>query len=144
MPAHPQNDFSHTATPTMPHRLEDLDGYVANDGVASLQDFDFGEGSAPKNWKKMRREAAADRRVSDAAMDWMATLPRELRLMHTMLGFPHVVNMLATTWSDPHALAIYFVNLLNSRRKGRAGFPAPVKAELSALHGWAQQQKLIR
>lgn len=93
---------------------------------------------------KARRKpyAPEDHRVSDQALDWMASLPRERRLMYTMRDYPHVVNSLATRWGDGVALARYFESLLHSRRRQRAGFVPAVQDELVALAKWAHSQGL--
>ncbi len=122
--------------PGQPARLDTT--FVANDGFAgSADDFDFGS-AGKRDWKKLRRPpSTTDRRVTDEAMQWMALLPRNLRLMHTMRDYPHVVNGLVAVWNKPEELSIHFENLINSSRQNRAGFPPLVRAELVALRAYS-------
>lgn len=92
---------------------------------------------------RRRPVTAEDRRVSDAALNWMASLPRDRRLMYTMLDYPHVVNSISQHWSDRSALKLYFDSLLHSKRRRRAGFSAPTQAELAALIDYARAQGLV-
>ena len=92
---------------------------------------------------RRRPVTAEDRRVSDAALNWMASLPRDRRLMYTMLDYPHVVNSLSQRWSDRTALTQYFDSLLHSKRRRRAGFSAPTQNEIAALADWAKAEGLL-
>jgi hypothetical protein len=92
---------------------------------------------------RRRPQSDGDRRVSDEALSWMAALPRDRRLMHTMLDYPHVVNSLAQRWSDRTLLSQYFESLLHGKRRRREGFSALSQAELTALADWAHAQGLV-
>ena len=48
--------------------------------------------------------------------------------------FPHVVDRIASAWSDPARLAAVFEDLLFDDRGGRQGFPADAAEELFAVH----------
>jgi hypothetical protein len=115
---------------------------LADDGLQQdISEFDAGRMPSLEELKKRRKQQTAeDKRVADEAMVWMGALPRELRMMHTMLNHPHVVNGLVQRWNQPEPLTVYFQNLLASRRRGRVGFLPPVKAELLALRSYAAKQ----
>lgn len=112
-----------------------------NDGLqAAAGDLNFDETSA-QDWKKLRKPLSVDdRRINDAGMAWVATLPRELRPLNIIHSHPHVANLLASMWDRPAELPVQFENLINSRRTQRAGFPTLVKVELTALRAFARQQ----
>jgi hypothetical protein len=119
---------------------------VGNVGAAvrstPLPDVD--DSSRQAMFKKLRRSpSATEIRVGDAAMTWLLGLPQELRPLQCCKAYPHVVNHLAGWWESPEALASYFDDLLHSHRKQRAGFPAPIKAELLALLAHARGSGLV-
>jgi hypothetical protein len=125
--------------PGLPTRVVDESGF--DEDVSTL---DPDRPPSVDELKARRRPLSQDdRRVSDAALTWMSSLPRDRRLMYTMLDYPHVVNTLAQRWGDRQALGEYLESLLHSRRRYRAGFSAPAQAELDALAEWARSQGLV-
>jgi hypothetical protein len=68
-----------------------------------------------------------------ASLDWLGTLPRELRPMALAMMYPRIVNLLAQQWSDYDACHAYFDELLTGRRPNRHGFPADVRREIWTL-----------
>ena len=117
----------------------------ADDGFdEDISSFDPDVPPSIEELKARRRPTTSDdRRVSDDALGWMASLPRDRRLMYTMLDYPHVVNALARHWSDRVALGHYFHSLLHSQRRRRAGFAPAAQAELVALSDWARSEGLL-
>ena len=100
---------------------------------------DVDEASRQAMYKKLRRPpSATETRVGEVAMQWLLSLPKDVRPLECCKAYPHVVNHLAGWWDSPEALASYFDDLLHSRRKKRAGFPAPVQAEIQALFAHAR------
>jgi hypothetical protein len=103
-----------------------------------------GDAARRADFKKLRRPSTAtETRVGDTAMAWLISLPKELRPTQCCMAYPHVVNHLAGWWDSPEALASYFEDLLHSPRKHRAGFPAPIKAEIEALFVQARATGLV-
>jgi hypothetical protein len=89
---------------------------------------------SPEYWTKVRRKPqATDRALTGRSMTWLAELPAEVRPQITMTRYPRVINMLAESWADAEEREDAFDDLLNSRRRGRRGFPIDVERELSAL-----------
>jgi hypothetical protein len=89
---------------------------------------------SPEYWTKVRRKPqATDRALTGRSMTWLAELPAEVRPQITMTRYPRVINMLAESWTDAEEREDAFDDLLNSRRRGRRGFPIDVERELSAL-----------
>jgi hypothetical protein len=88
----------------------------------------------PEYWTKVRRKTQpTDRALTGLSMTWLAALPAELRPQITMTRYPRVINMLTQSWPDAEEREHAFDDLLNSRRRGRRGFPIDVERELSAL-----------
>jgi hypothetical protein len=85
-------------------------------------------------WNKVRRAPlATDRALTGRSMEWLGTLPDDLRPRVTSERYPRIVNSIASAWNDPHARGKLFDHLLNDRRAGRRGFPVDVERELSVL-----------
>lgn len=103
------------------------------------------DASRQQMYKQLRRPpTATELRVSDVAMAWLLTLPKELRPLECCQRYPHVVNHLAGWWDNADGLDAYFADLLHGTRKRRAGFPAPVKREIDALFAYADSRGLVK
>jgi hypothetical protein len=83
-------------------------------------------GDRAPTWR--RRE-----RLSDGAKALMNALPAGVPVTALALDFPHVLNRIATLWSDADALEAYMWELLLDDRADREGFPFAVEDELNAL-----------
>ncbi len=132
--------------PVTPQRPVVQVGHVGAGRASPSDDTVDEQAEASKHsiYKKLRRAAShTELRVGDAAMAWLLTLPPNVRPLNCCKAYPHVVNHLAGWWDSPDALGEYFVDLLNSPRKKRAGFPPPVKTELEALLAYARVEKLV-
>jgi hypothetical protein len=79
------------------------------------------------------RRAQPLNRPLPATLEWVASLPTEVRPLVLLHRFPRIANRLAQSWSDNAALSEYFNELLIDRRGGRQGFPPDVRHELSSL-----------
>ncbi len=143
----PNRSFFAPAPPSgnvNPSQVVPPDGMVDSGFDEDVSAFDADRPPSIEELKARRHPLSAeDRRVTDATLNWMASLPRDRRLMHTMLDYPHVVNSLAQRWTDRTLLAQYFESLLHSRRRRRAGFSPLSQAELMALADWAHAQGLV-
>lgn len=105
----------------------------------SITQFDVAAPTDSPHWKRLRRATVpSDRALTGKGIDWLLALPAGLR-PHTLgARFPRIVNALAEIWEDPDRVQAALERLLNDGRKGRAGFPADVHAELVALRNWVQ------
>ena len=83
----------------------------------------------PPNWR--RREL-----LSDDAKALMNALPAGVPVTALALDFPHVLNRIATLWSDADAFEAYMWDLLLDDRAEREGFPFAVEDELNALQAY--------
>ncbi len=70
---------------------------------------------------------------SEAAQKLIATLPKDLSLLHLYSDFPHVLNKLAAAWSHAPVFYALMDQYLLDKRGDRQGFPFRVAVELSRL-----------
>jgi hypothetical protein len=92
----------------------------------------------PGYWHRVRRPAGKpDLVLLPLTMEWMRTLPKEIWPLQTGATYPRILNRIAHAWANRDEREFVFEDLLNSRRKNRRGFPAPVKEELQALQIFA-------
>lgn len=104
-------------------------------GIAEVQRLRTGD------WEAQRRKPLpTDRALTGAAMDWVIGLPQPLRPKLTCEQFPRVVNLLAESWHDARYSVQVIDHMVNDYRGGRRGFPAPVLAELKALHEYQRRR----
>jgi hypothetical protein len=93
----------------------------------------------PEEWKRVRREPLpTDRALSGQAIDWLLSLPPYVRPQHLTAQFPRIVHSLATVWDEPDQCRAELRKLVIGDRKGRRGFPLPVRQELVALRDWTK------
>jgi mannose-6-phosphate isomerase-like protein (cupin superfamily) len=105
----------------------------------SISQFTVAVNDSPAHWKRIRRPTLpTDRALSGQAIDWLISLPPELRPQHLSAQFPRIANALAEAWHEPHECQAALDRFLCCERKGRKGFPAKVQDELIALRNWAQ------
>ena len=105
----------------------------------SLSQFDVAGVVPPERWKKLRRGSLpTDRALTGRAIDWLTDLPSSLRPHKLSFQFPRIVNALAEIWEEPEQCQAALTSLLCDERRGRQGFPGPVRDELIALRSWTQ------
>jgi len=105
----------------------------------SISQFHVATNDSPEHWKRLRRaKLPTDRALSGQTIDWLLSLPSNLRPQHLSSQFPRVANALAEAWHEPHECQAALDKLLFCERKGRKGFPAKVHDELTALRNWTQ------
>lgn len=80
-----------------------------------------------------RRPAANVQEITADTMQWLVRLPADLRPT-ALRAFPHVLNKLATLWSDDEACGAYLESLMLDDRGDRQGFPPEALSELIALN----------
>ena len=119
--------------------LTDIDEARRILDAESESQFDVAAIDRPQHWKKLRRVSLpTDRALTGRALDWLTTLPPNLRPQALSSQFPRIVNALAEVWDEPGPCQAAFDRLLRDGRKGRKGFPPAVREELAALRNWAQ------
>jgi hypothetical protein len=114
----------------------DFEPVSIDEARAALDDIDQSISAlvSPEYWTKVRRPPEArDRALTGRSMTWLLALPEEVRPQITMVRYPRVINMLCDCWGTADEREDAFDDLLNSRRRGRRGFPIDVERELSAL-----------
>lgn len=90
--------------------------------------------------ERHRRKAAPISEPLPVTFRWIARLPRELRPLELLRGFPRVANALATSWPDRQAFRACLYDLLIDRRGNRKGFSQAIVAELLALRAWLEER----
>ena len=89
----------------------------------------------PPNWESRRRASLpTDHAIGGHAVDWILSLPPNVRPLNLADSTPRIANALAEYWHDPDTAAGLLEDLLVDRRGGRRGFPAQIKKELLSLH----------
>lgn len=105
----------------------------------SISQFHVATVASPAQWKRIRRAPLpTDRALSGQAIDWLMSLPAELRPQELSAQFPRIANDLAAVWHEPVECQATLDKLLGDERKGRTGFPPQVHDELVALRDWTQ------
>ena len=82
---------------------------------------------------KRRQDAAAVNQLLSSTIDWLASLPPNLRPLALATKFPRVANRIAKEWREPDACRSDFDDLVYDKRGTRRGFPPDVYVELLAL-----------
>ena len=83
---------------------------------------------------KMRRHHLHEvNRLLSSTIDWLATLPLNVRPLALATHFPRVANRIAKEWKEPSACRRDFEDLVYDNRGDREGFPPDVLVELLAL-----------
>ena len=88
----------------------------------------------PPNWESRRRASLpTDHAIGGHAVDWILSLPPNVRPLNLVDATPRIANALAENWHDPDRAASLVEDLLVDRRGGRRGFSVQVKKELLSL-----------
>jgi hypothetical protein len=70
---------------------------------------------------------------SEATQKLIASMPKDLSLLHLYTDFPHVLNKLSAAWKYPPLFYALMDQYLLDKRGDRQGFPFRVALELSRL-----------
>ena len=82
----------------------------------------------------MRRQGTTTvNRLLSSTVDWLASLPPNVRPLALATKFPRVANRIAKEWREPSACRRDFDDLVYDKRGTRRGFPPDVYVELLAL-----------
>jgi hypothetical protein len=90
-------------------------------------------GAQKKEPAAAQRGQAQPSSLGASTIQWMAELPQHIRPNEVATRFPHVANILASSWPNPERCRGYFDEVLLDRRGDRRGFPERVAMELAAL-----------
>ena len=75
-------------------------------------------------------------RLLSSTIDWLASLPSNVRPLALATKFPRVANRIAQEWREPSACRRDFDDLVYDKRGTRRGFPPDVYVELLALRDY--------
>ena len=94
----------------------------------------------PPNWDSRRRPPLpTDHAMGGRAVDWILSLPTDIRPLKLADTVPRIANELAEHWPDADRAAAFLSDLLIDRRGGRRGFSAEIKKELGVLQHTLRQ-----
>jgi hypothetical protein len=85
---------------------------------------------------KRRQDPAVVNRLLSSTIDWLASLPPNVRPLALATKFPRVANRIAGEWREPNACRRDFDDLVYDKRGTRRGFPPDVYVELLALRDY--------
>jgi len=80
-----------------------------------------------------RRTASPVDYLLPASIDWLMSLPREVRAVALASKYPRIVNLIVQHWNNYDACCACFADLLADRRGNRRGFPADVHSDIRML-----------
>ena len=91
---------------------------------------------APVDAAKRPQSTATVNRLLSSTIDWLASLPPNVRPLALATKFPRVANRIAKEWREPSACRRDFDDLVYDKRGTRRGFPPDVYVELLALRDY--------
>ena len=91
---------------------------------------------APADAAKRRQDSTSANRLLSSTIDWLASLPPNVRPLALATKFPRVANRIAHEWREPSACRHDFDDLVYDKRGTRRGFPPDVYVELLALRDY--------
>ena len=94
-----------------------------------------------EEWSE-RRKAKPVNYLLPVSIDWLASLPIDVRPRALVRQYPRIANLVALQWDNAVACRAYFDDLLTDHRGTRKGFPADVHRELMALRNFYYKLRL--
>lgn len=96
----------------------------------------------PGYWEARRRKPVpSDRALTGFAIEWLLSLPSEIRPKAVCDKYPRIVNQMAERWGNHDRMADALMKLLDDDERGnRQGFPEDVAVELRCLLEHVVQQ----
>jgi hypothetical protein len=85
---------------------------------------------------KRRQNTTVVNRLLSSTIDWLASLPPNVRPLALATKFPRVANRIAHEWQEPSSCRRDFDELVYDKRGTRRGFPPDVYVELLALRDY--------
>jgi hypothetical protein len=85
---------------------------------------------------KRRQDPTSPNRLLSSTIDWLASLPPNVRPLALATKYARVANRIAKEWCEPSACRRDFDDLVYDKRGTRRGFPPDVYVELLALRDY--------
>ena len=96
--------------------------------------LDADKPKAKVNWTQFRRpENPKSMVLTDHAVRWLFSLPRELLPKTLAREYPRIINHIADRWETPPACVKYLDELLIDERGTRQGFSRKIVFELNRI-----------
>jgi hypothetical protein len=83
--------------------------------------------------KSRRVDTGPKRQLDQRAKIIVKALPKPMRPLHTCRDFPHIMNLIASSWHEPKLFVKTLDELLMDDRGDRQGFPFQIIVELTEL-----------
>jgi hypothetical protein len=83
--------------------------------------------------KARRADTGPKRQLDQRAKVIVKALPKSMRPLHTCHDFPHIINLIASSWHEPKLFVKTLDELLMDDRGDRQGFPFQIIVELTEL-----------
>ena len=90
----------------------------------------------PADAAKRRQDPTSANRLLSSTIDWLASLPPNVRPLALATKYPRVANRIAKEWREPSGCRRDFDDLVYDKRGTRRGFPPDVYVELLALRDY--------
>jgi hypothetical protein len=90
---------------------------------------------------RRRAPAATDRAMTGATLEWVISLPMQVRPRQLCDRFPRIANTLARLWADETACVETLAGLLADDRGRRRGFPVVLRQEIERLMAYRTGQQ---
>lgn len=88
-----------------------------------------------QDWSRLRKAAPVNYMLP-ASLEWVTSLPKNVRPWALVAQYPRIANALAFEWNKPVTCRAYFDDLLVDHRGNRKGFPADVHRDLLRLRDY--------
>jgi hypothetical protein len=93
----------------------------------------------PGYWEEQRRQQGpADRALTGAGIDWMLSLPVDMRPKALCEKYPRIANHLAEQWRHLPDTQLALMRLLADERGQRQGFSLQIQQEIGRLAAHVQ------
>ena len=104
------------------------------------------EGTLPAPALHLRRKAKPTDALLPLSLEWLTSLPPDVRPLALATKYPRIVNRIAVAWAEPSTCRANFDDLVYDNRGDRQGFPPDVHRDLLALreyyYGYSPQLML--
>jgi hypothetical protein len=88
-----------------------------------------------EDWSRVRKATPVNY-LLPKSIEWLTSLPSDVRPMALVIQYPRIANVFALHWSNPATCRAHFDVLLVDHHGKRKGFPADVYRDLWTLRDY--------
>jgi len=120
-----------------PKRLidDDVTQPVTHGGTPEPASLPPADQDSAQDWSRLRKATPVNYMLP-SSLEWLRSLPKDVRPMALAIQYPRIANLIALQWSKPVECCAYFDDLLVDHRGMRKGFPADVHRDLQTLRDY--------